>query len=132
MEEPIRVAAGVLRKDSEVLVCRRRADQDHGGKWEFPGGKLEPGETPEQCLRRELDEELGIRVDGLAPLRTITHRYEGRRAVELHFFNVASIVGEPRNRVFAEIRWVATLDLAALDFLAADLPIVEALASGDL
>jgi 8-oxo-dGTP diphosphatase len=115
-----------------VLACRRRADQEHGGKWEFPGGKVEGGETPEACLRRELREELGIAAREVAFHTTLRHHYPERAPVELHFFIVGSHDGEARNRVFAEIRWCRPHELAALDFLAADRPIVAALVKGEL
>ena len=73
----ITVVAGVLERDGDVLVCQRRADQPHAGKWEFPGGKVEPGERPEQTLIRELDEELGITVHEacLSPLTFASYAY---------------------------------------------------------
>ncbi len=126
---PITVAAGIIRRGGETLACRRRADQDHAGKWEFPGGKVEAGETPEQCLRRELREELEIEVRGASFLCTLRHDYPGRPPVELHFFSVSEFAGEPRNRVFAEIRWVRAEALADLDFLAADRAVVRRLAA---
>jgi 8-oxo-dGTP diphosphatase len=91
---------------------------------------VESGETPEECLRRELREELAITARAVSFLTTLRHQYPGRPAVELHFFAVGSYAGELRNNVFAEIRWLAAQDLVALDFLAADRPIVEALARG--
>ena len=101
----------------------------HPGKWEFPGGKVEPGEAIEACLRRELDEELGIAAEpGEIVLRSIA-RYPGREPIELTFFRVERFAGEPERRDYAEIRWVAPHDLPALDFLEGDREIVERLAS---
>jgi len=131
MSDVVRVSAGILVRGGKVLACRRRDDQDHGGKWEFPGGKVESGETPEQCLRRELREELGVEARDVTSLRVVRHEYPERSPVELHFFTVGEYDGDPRNNVFAEIRWVAASDLLALDFLAADLPVVQTLAQGD-
>jgi len=132
MSHVVRVSAGILVRNGKILACRRRADQEHGGKWEFPGGKVESGETPEECLQRELREELAITARDISFLTTLRHQYKGRAPVELHFFAVGGYDGEVCNRVFAELRWVASHDLVALDFLAADRPIVRALARGDL
>ena len=131
MSDVVRVSAGILVRNGKVLACRRRADQEHGGKWEFPGGKVESGETPEECLQRELREELAITARDISFLTTLRHQYKERAPVELHFFAVDGYDGEVRNRVFAELRWCRPHELAALDFLAADRPIVDALAKGE-
>lgn len=119
-------------RHGRVLACQRRPDQSHGSKWEFPGGKCEAGETIEQCLRRELREELGIEaVIGPEVWRT-EHAYPGRSPVALFFFLVASFTGSIANRVFAEVRWVEVARLGALDFLEADRELIEKLVSGSI
>jgi mutator protein MutT len=104
-----------------VLACQRAADaRHHPGKWEFPGGKVEPGESLVECLRRELREELGI-VARIGPaLATSRHQYAGRDVVEITFFAVRELEGTPTNLVFGDMRWVKPEDLSQLDFLEAD------------
>jgi 8-oxo-dGTP diphosphatase len=129
---PVEVAAGLLLRGREVLACQRAADQSHPGKWEFPGGKLEPGETAAECLRRELQEELGIEAEVGEEVWRTEHRYGNAEPVRLIFLTVPTFRGTLDNRVFAEIRWVALADLAQLDFLEADSGLIERLANGDL
>ena len=139
--KPLRlvVAALILRQpnsdtggDTEVLVCQRRADQPMGLKWEFPGGKIEPGETAEQALKRELDEELGIEAEIGPRVAQLRHRYRNGGAIDLQFFAVRSFSGEIANRIFNEIRWSSLQELPNFDFLAADLGIIRDLAEGKL
>ncbi len=125
------VAALILRGD-EVLICQRRADQPMAHKWEFPGGKMEPGESAEQALERELREELSIEaVIGTRVART-RHVYRSGGAVDLQFFAVHQFSGELTNNIFQEMKWCALRDLPAYDFLAADRDLVRDLAAGKL
>jgi len=126
-EKPVGVSAGVLRRDGTVLACQRRADQEHAGKWEFPGGKIEAGETPQQCLERELDEELGIRATVGALLARRRHSYPGGPTVDVRFFAVDRFEGEIDNRIFAQFKWVGFDELDDLDWLEGDRPILSAL-----
>lgn len=122
------VAAAIITQGGKILACRRREDErSHPGRWEFPGGKQEPGESLVGCLARELEEELGIRAEIGLEIDSKRHHYAGGPAVEIHFFHVDRFEGEPVNRIFAEIRWVAPQELSRLDFLEADRPIVESL-----
>ena len=98
-----------------VLICRRRDDKVLGGFWELPGGKIEPGETPAQCLMREFAEELGVVVGVGKALPPIEHRYD-HGLVRLHPFYCTRVTHEPQNREVAEHRWVGPEDLAALRF----------------
>ena len=125
------VAALILRGD-EVLICQRRPDQPMALKWEFPGGKIELGETPEQALVRELDEELGIDADIGYLVARIRHVYRSGGAVDLQFFAVRSFRGEVANRIFHDLRWVSLRDLTTFDFLAADRDLIRDLAAGKL
>lgn len=125
------VAALILRGD-QVLVCQRRPDQPMSLKWEFPGGKIEPGESPEEALRRELDEELGIRAS-IGPLVAhIRHNYRNGGAVDIQFFAVHSFEGELTNRIFHDLRFTQLQTLPEYDFLAADRELIRDLAAGKL
>jgi 8-oxo-dGTP diphosphatase len=126
------VAAGLILRGDEVLICQRRADQPMALKWEFPGGKIEPGESPEQALARELDEELGIAAEVGALVSRSRHTYRNGSAVDLQFFAVHSFRGDVTNRIFQDVRWVLLRDLTAYDFLAADRDLIRDLAGGKL
>lgn len=125
------VAALILRAD-EVLICQRRPDQPMALKWEFPGGKIEPGEGPEQALARELDEELGIHAEIGSLVARTRHAYRSGGAVDLQFFAVHSFKGELTNRIFHDMRWAPLRDLTTYDFLAADRNLIRDLAAGKL
>ncbi len=125
------VAALILRADA-VLICQRRADQPMAHKWEFPGGKMEPGETAEQALRRELDEELSIRAHIGSRITRLRHTYRSGGAVDLQFFVVQQFEGELCNNIFQQMRWCELRNLPAYDFLAADRGLVRDLAAGKL
>jgi 8-oxo-dGTP diphosphatase len=126
------VAAALILRGDTVLICQRRADQAMALKWEFPGGKIEPGETPEEALRRELDEELGIRAEIGCPIVRIHHAYRNGGAVDLQFFAVHTFEGEVENRIFNDLRWVRFKELPGYDFLAADRGLIHDLAEGKL
>ena len=100
----------VVVSGGNVLICRRRAADPLGGLWEFPGGKVEPGESLEQCLARELAEELGIQVRIIEPMPPIEHDYPAVH-VRLHPFLCAHVAGDPRPLAAAEVLAVAPKDL---------------------
>lgn len=125
------VAALIVRRD-ELLCCQRTEHQALPLKWEFPGGKIEAGETPEQALHRELDEELAIHAKIGREITRILHTYANGNSVNLRFFAVHSFEGELQNRIFRDVRWVKRNDLATLDFLDADKGLVRQLAAGEL
>lgn len=124
------VVAGLLRKGDRILIAQRRHNDSHALKWEFPGGKVEKGESPEQALRRELNEELSIDAEIGAEVERYPFVYAGRTAITLAFFWVDHWTGEPVNRVFEQIAWAAPGDLPRYDFLEGDLAFVGRLARG--
>ena len=119
--------AGILERDGRILICRRRLDQAHGGKWEFPGGKIEAGETPRAALVRELREELGIESEEGRELVRYEFAYPGKKPILLIFVAVAEWTGEVENRIFAEMVWAARGELALYDFLEGDVPFIAGL-----
>jgi 8-oxo-dGTP diphosphatase len=126
------VSVGLIVRDSEVLIGQRRPDQPMALLWEFPGGKIEPGETPEQALARELDEELGIHATIGEPVTRIRHNYRHGGAVDLRFFAVREFAGEIVGRIYQQVRWVKLHDLPSYEFLAADRKLIRDLAAGKL
>lgn len=127
------VAAIIERKeDRKILICQRTKDQPLGLKWEFPGGKIEPGEEPKQALERELDEELGIRAEIGEELTRFVHTYRNGKSVELAFFRVLNYVGEVQNRIFKDICWAERESLPSFDFLEADVKLVREIAAGKI
>ncbi|MBB6144862.1 8-oxo-dGTP diphosphatase [Silvibacterium bohemicum] len=126
------VAAGLILRGEEVLICQRRPDQPMALKWEFPGGKIEAGESAEQALARELDEELGIAAEVGSRVARTRHTYRSGGAVDLQFFAVHAFRGEVTNRIFHDVRWVALRELTSYDFLAADRNLIRDLAAGKL
>jgi 8-oxo-dGTP diphosphatase len=116
----IQVAAAILERDGRILVGQRQPTQSHPLKWEFPGGKVEPGETPAEALTRELEEELDIRDAECTEIARYPYTYPGKKPIELIFFRVTDYCGEPRNRIFHELRWAARAELPGLDFVEGD------------
>jgi len=126
------VVAALILRGEEILCCQRTEYQALPLKWEFPGGKIEPGEQARAALHRELEEELGVRAEVGAQVAQLTHQYQNGNAVELHFFAVERYEGQLQNRIFREIRWVNRRDLPSLDFLDADKKLVQQIAEGEL
>ena len=119
-------------RGGEVLIGQRRVDQPMASLWEFPGGKIEAGESPEQALARELSEELGI-VATVGHLVThIRHNYRHGGAVDLQFFAVHHFSGDIVNNIYQQVRWVKLEELPTYDFLAADRGLIKDLAAGKL
>lgn len=119
------VVAGVLQGPEGILICRRRADQPHPLKWEFPGGKVEPGETPGQALRRELREELGIEAGDATEITRYEFTYPGKMPILLIFLRVAGWSGSMENRIFGQMVWEVPEKLREYDFLEGDLPFLN-------
>jgi len=126
------VVAALIVRGGEVLIGQRRLDQPMALQWEFPGGKIEAGETPEQALARELDEEVGIHATIGPHVTHIRHNYRHGGAVDLQFFAVHEFSGEIVNHIYKQLRWVRLEDLPGYDFLAADRGLIRDLAAGKL
>ena len=122
---PLRVVCALIERDGHVLMAQRPANKHLGGKWEFPGGKIEPGETPEAALHRELVEELGVTIDIARPLAAHTHTYP-TVTIELIPFVVRLTAGSPapQTHEHAALRWVPSAELLSLDLPEADIPII--------
>ena len=103
-----------------------------GSLWEFPGGKIEPGESPQEALARELTEELCIRAEVGPAVTRIRHHYRRGGAVDLQFFAVRTFSGEIDNQIYQQVRWVKFEDLLSYEFLAADRGLIKDLAAGKL
>lgn len=125
------VVAGLIERDGHVLVGQRRAGRRHGMKWEFPGGKVEPGESPRAALERELEEELAITAKIGPEIVRYEHAYPGRRPILLIFYKVEDFSGEPVNKVFEAIRWQRREELLELDFLDGDHDFIRRLLRGE-
>lgn len=127
------VVAAVIVRDGQVLVCQRSRSGNFPLKWEFPGGKVQSGESAEAALVRELREELAIDAKVGAEIHRTKHKYaEMPSAIELVFFAATIESGEIDNRIFERIAWVAPQKLPEMDFLEADREFISKLATGDI
>jgi mutator protein MutT len=127
------VVAGLIESNGRVLICQRRKGGGFGLKWEFPGGKVKPGEELKPALERELREELGANCSiGQEIYRTRFRYPEMRGEIELVFFFASGPPDSFQNLIFEQIRWAAIPTLADVDFLPADRELIEKLASGEL
>lgn len=122
----VKVAVGVVLRGEETFVARRLAHQHQGGKWEFPGGKVEANETTEQALVRELEEEIGIQVQSSAPLMVIEHQYPDKH-VMLDVHTVNDFTGDPRGLEGQYGQWVTLSKLPEMDFPEANKEIIARL-----
>ena len=128
----IRMVAAIIEHRGRLLICQRRRGDAFELKWEFPGGKTRPGETPRAALARELREELGIVARIGREVFHTRHRYaDMASAIDLTFFAAAHPFPAPRNIVFERIVWAWPGDLRRYDFLAADRALVARLARGE-
>lgn len=126
-QEVIRVVAGVLTIGHQLLACRRAPGRTAAGQWEFPGGKIEPGESPEKALARELLEELGIAVKVGSLIDRSTTRV-GALNIDLACYEVTALAELPsRSNDHDELRWVTVPELSELGWATPDLPTVNVL-----
>ena len=121
------VVAAIIQRADRILIGRRTGSQPHPLKWEFPGGKVEPGETPEHALARELREELAIEAKIGPEVERYEFIYPGKKPILLIFLRVDTFTGEPQNLIFQEIAWVAHRQLPGYDFLEGDVDFVKRL-----
>lgn len=127
------VVAAIIESEGKLLVCQRRRGSNFELMWEFPGGKKEPGESLEEALARELQEELGAQVQiGEEAYRTVHQYAEMKEPILLIFFTAKVNADAICNRVFEQIQWLPPKGLLKLDFLPADRELIERLASGAL
>ena len=120
------MAAGLVFRDGKLLITRRSAGAHLAGLWEFPGGKREPGETFQRCLRRELREELGIEVQILALIEDLLHHYP-ERSVRLKFFHCRWLRHEPKPILCESLAWITSAQLSQYSFPAADARLLDKL-----
>ena len=127
----IKVSAALIFHGGKLLITQRHAKAHLGGLWEFPGGKREAGETLEQCLVREIREELGVEISVGELFEEIRHDYP-EKSVHLKFFCCQLLAGEPQPIDCAAVKWVAKAELAQFEFPAADARLLEKLTSSNL
>lgn len=124
---PVRVAAAILQKDGKYLITRRHKHSHLGHLWEFPGGKLEAGESPEQCIIRECQEEIDLQVKPLQIFKEVTHAYP-EVTVHLYFILCEIVSGTPRALDCAGIAWASPEELKNYEFPEADFELIVELA----
>jgi mutator protein MutT len=115
----VEVSAALIFRAGKLLITQRHAESHLGGLWEFPGGKLEPGETFEQCLVREIREELGVEISVGKLFEEVSHDYP-EKSVRLKFFICKILSGEPQPLDCAAVKWIEKSGLEAHEFPAAD------------
>ena len=128
---PLEVAVAVIRHEGRLLISQRMQDDSFGGFWEFPGGKLDEGETMELCLAREIREELGITVAVGSKRMVISHRYPGR-TIRLHCFDCSWVEGEPQALECAGWQWVLPEELDRFIFPPASQLLIRDLQATDV
>ena len=125
--EFVAVVAGVIWRNGRFIATQRVRGK-HAGFWEFPGGKVDPGESHRNALIRELHEELGITPEEVHHWRTVVHSYGNNPCIRLHVYHVIHFSGEPQAREKQPLRWVTASEACNLPFLEADIPLVRELA----
>lgn len=120
------VTAAVIQENGKILICQRGAGGNCAFLWEFPGGKLEPCESKEECLIRECEEELGIRITVGSVFAETTYQYPDRK-IAFTFFNAQIVAGEIVPKVHHQVRWVTSAELSKYEFCPADIEIIEML-----
>ena len=123
--EMTRAAVAILLREKKILLCQRKRTSRYGLKWEFPGGKVEEGESLLDCLKREVMEELSIRIDEVDRTESSRYRYADGGEFEVAFYFVSRFSGTPTNNVFEQIRWVTLAELKAMDILEGNKTIVQ-------
>ena len=126
----VQVVAAIIEREGRILIGQRQPEQSHPLQWEFPGGKVEPGETTEQALTRELEEELAIRNARGPEITRYEFAYPGKSAIALIFYRVTGFEGEPRNLIFHEMRWETRAKLPEFDFVEGDRDFIRLFSAG--
>jgi|TARA_R110000796_G_scaffold58079_10_gene134131 8-oxo-dGTP diphosphatase len=122
----VNVAVGVIKKNNALFICKRANDQHQGGLWEFPGGKIEAGESVFRALKRELQEEIGITIFSSSELLTIKHDYDDK-TVKLNVHVVSNFSGEAHGAEGQDNAWVSIDELDNYEFPAANVDIISAI-----
>ena len=119
LEKMLEVTAAIICKDNKILICQRPADKSCGFLWEFPGGKIEHGETGEQCIVRECQEELGVTLQVRKKVTDVIYEYPDR-TVHLHFYLCDIIAGTLEKKEHAAFRWISQQEIFQFEFCPAD------------
>lgn len=122
---PLEVSCALIVEQGRLLAARRSSSMNHAGQWELPGGKIEPGESPESCLRREIREELGIEIANLVALAPVEHTYPSQRHIRLRPYLCRWQSGSLYPREHSEVRWLTVSELLDLNWLEADRPVLD-------
>lgn len=125
------VVAAVIERDGLILIGQRKPGKWHEFKWEFPGGKIEPGETPRAAIARELKEELGVTAEIGQCVAAYEYQYPGRSHIRLIFFAVTNFTGEMQGGEYHDMRWEKRERLPDYDFLEGDVDFVRSLAASN-
>lgn len=127
----LKVMAAIIKQEDKILICQRGAGGNCAFLWEFPGGKLEPSESKEECLIRECEEELGIRIATGSIFAETTYQYPDKK-IAFTFFTAQIISGDITPRVHLQVQWVAPGELSKYDFCPADTEVIEMLVKSDM
>ena len=127
--EVTEVVAALIEREGRLLICQRPQHKARGLLWEFPGGKVDPGEGPKEALIRECREELDVTLEVGDLYREVTHRYPDL-LVRLRLYHARIVSGEPKNLEHADIRWALPNELGGYDFCPADTEIIARLSRG--
>lgn len=125
----VKVAAALIEQDGKILIAQRSREGNQALKWEFPGGKIDPGETPEECLKRELKEELNLDIRVGAQFAIVNFDYP-TWTIQLLVYRAEIIGGDMRLNVHKDVQWVSRKEIAAYDFCPADVALVHKIGSG--
>lgn len=123
-------AVAILQKEKRILICQRKKDARYALKWEFPGGKVEEGESFFECAKREVREELSMTIDAFDQSESQINRYDDGGVFEVMYFFVSRFEGVPVNNAFEQIRWVTLEELRSLDILEGNKPLVSRMDEG--